>query len=136
MAEEIMVTNNNELSNNGDFGNGYFCTVDLSTEEGQNTALIALNGATPLKELADKPFLLKDIIQEGGIRAVSNTPCVNTYLISDKNKVYFSQSDGIARSAMRFIKFKPNAFGGGDGIMVKVGEQPTKNGTMKYIIPA
>lgn len=133
---EMAVYENNQLANSGNLGDGYFCTVDLNTEEGQNIALVALNGATPLKELGDTPFLMKDFIQEGGIRAVSGTPCVNTYIISDDNQVYFTQSDGIAKSVLRFAKFKPGAFGGGPGVMVKVGEQQTRGGTMKYIIPA
>lgn len=136
MAEELTVYDNNSMVASDSYGDGCFCTVDLNTEEGQNVALVALNGATPLKDLGDKPFLMKDIIQEPGTRAVSNTPCVNTYIISDKKKVYFTQSDGIARSVFRFMKFKKDAFGGGKGVMVKVGETPTKNGTMKFLIPA
>lgn len=134
MANEIVVANDNAMSMN--YGDGYFCTVDVNTDAGQNTVLVALNGATPLKDLGDKPFLMLDIIQEAGTRAVSGTPCVNTYLVSEKNKVYFTQSDGIARSALRFAKFKPHAFAGGDGVMVKVIEMPTKSGTMKCLVPA
>lgn len=136
MADEmILATDNNSISE-FNYGDGYFCTVDINTDEGQDTVLVALNGATPLKDLGDKPFMMLDFIQERGTRTVSNTPCINTYIVSENNKVYFTQSDGIATSVLRFAKFKPHVFCGGGGIKVQVIEMPTKNGTMKRLVPA
>ena len=78
--------------------NGYICTFDLSDKRNKLIVAKALNAATSLKDV-NEPFVIKGIVTTPGTRSQSGSSCTNTYLIRDDGSAYFSQSDGIARSA-------------------------------------
>ena len=77
---------------------GYICTFDLTDKRNKLIVAKALNAATSLKDV-NEPFIIKGIITTPGNRSQSGAACVNTYLVRDDGSAYFSQSDGIARSA-------------------------------------
>lgn len=145
----IEVANTNEIqTTDSDFNipAGYICTVDINTIDGKIKAANALNGATPLKNHVSEDFVLADVITTSGIRSVSNVPCTNTYLITDGGDVYFTQSDGVARSVKTLValfkgNFKNDVDENGEiknaiRVHVKCVEQPLNNGnTLKTLVP-
>lgn len=87
---------------------GMISTVDTSSVEGKVATINALNVAESLADYPDTPLDVVDIILKPGVHRaqdgrMDDTPCVNTYLITKDGKAYFSQSDGIARSAATII---------------------------------
>lgn len=59
----------------------------------------ALNNAESLNANDSWPIMVSDIVIVPGTRAVSGDACENVYLICEDGKAYFSQSNGIAKSA-------------------------------------
>lgn len=106
MTTELMEINEQPTSMQ-EIGSGMgamVSTVDTSTVEGKNAMLNALNAAVSLADFDNTPIDVCDIIMRPGVRKARDknqvdTPCVNTYLLSPDGHAYFSQSDGIARSA-------------------------------------
>lgn len=114
----------------------YFNTLDLNTVEGKKATINAVNNAGSLKDLVEVPINITGIITTAGIRkgrgGLPDVPCQNTYLIIDTGDAFFSQSDGIARSANMIAA----VFGAElkDGIAAKVAIKRLANGnTMKTI---
>lgn len=134
MTTEIVTANNTELATENDFAipTGYICTVDRSTVEGRITVANALSDAESLADLGDEHFTLTGIITTPGIRNRTGEVCVNTYLVSDDNHIYMSQSDGIRRSAAQIVGLFDGDFG--DGIEVAVVSKELKSGnTLKTL---
>lgn len=93
-----MTTEITKSDNTFDIPSGYICTLDLTETTNKMIVAKALNAATSLKDV-NEPFIIKGIVTTPGTRSQSNAACTNTYLIRDDGSAYFSQSDGIARSA-------------------------------------
>lgn len=99
MTNEITAVSAAAAETNERFRN----TLDLATIEGKKATVNALNNAVSLNDYNDTPITIVDIITCPGVRKGRNgqldTPCQNTYLIDNEGRAYFTQSDGIARSA-------------------------------------
>lgn len=99
MSNEITTVSAAASETNERFRN----TLNLSTVEGKKATVNALNNAMSLNDYNDTPLTIVDIITSPGVRKGRNgrpdTPCQNTYLIDVEGRAYFTQSDGIARSA-------------------------------------
>lgn len=88
-------------------------TLSLDSMESKIKVFNALNAATSLNDIKKgTSFNVVDVIQVPGIRKGRNgnndTPCHNTYLICDDDKVLFTQSDGIARSVKWAVSLFPD----------------------------
>lgn len=138
----IAKANTAEISENNvfDITDGYICTLDTNTDEGKIAIAKALNGANPLSKHTGEVFTLKGVITTPGERSVSGEKCVNTYLIADVDgteEVYFSQSDGVARSIRVIAALWGAQLKDGGTVEVKCIEQDLNNGrSMKTIVPA
>lgn len=99
MSNEIAAVSAAAANTNERFRN----TLDLATVEGKKATVNALNNAMSLNDYNDTPLNIVDIITSPGVRKGRNgrddTTCQNTYLIDVEGRAYFTQSDGIARSA-------------------------------------
>ena len=91
---------------------GAINTLNLDTFEGQVQTLNALNNAVSLKEAKDTVLDICDCITMPGVRKGRNgmpdTECTNVYLIDTSGTVWFSQSDGIARSVQQIATIRPD----------------------------
>lgn len=144
MANLAKTDNNNAIQNTSDFEipRGYICTLDITTIEGKMALATALNGAVSMRDMIDETLRVTNIVTTQGFRSRTGEECVNTYLICEDGTVYFSQSDGIARSVKVLValftdqntnKFI-NPVSQGVGFMVK--EQALQNGnTLKTVVP-
>lgn len=77
----------------------------------------ARNNATSLKSLGDTPINIVDVMTQVGVRTRSGNPCQNTYLFTDDGNVYFTQSNGIAKTVNELVdmvegNFKDNTTNG------------------------
>ena len=143
---DLVKTNNSQLNqaNVSDFQipRGYICTLDITTIEGKMDLATALNGAVSMRDQINKPLSVVNVVTTQGARARTGEECVNTYLICEDGTVYFSQSDGIARSVKVLVALFTdptsnefiNPVSQGVGFMVK--EQALQNGnTLKTVVP-
>lgn len=94
------------------------------------TIFNALNDAYSLADEAPDTIVLQGIIMKDGIRRARtqndvDTPCVDTYLVADDGTAYFTQSDGIARSARDMLALYGNDVA---GLVVRVVEKQLANG--------
>ena len=89
MSDEIMTTNATD---------DYFCTLSIDNKRDKLIVLKALNAATSLTDV-EGTFTIIGIMTTSGKRPNTNADCINTYLILEDGSAYFSQSDGIAKSA-------------------------------------
>ena len=143
---DLATTNNNQLAiqNGSDFEipRGYICTLDITNIKGKMQLATALNGAVTMKDKTDAPLRVTDVVTTQGVRSRSGEECVNTYLICDDGTVYFSQSDGIARSVKVLVALFTdpqtqrftNPVEQGIGFMVKEQNLPNGN-TLKTVVP-
>ena len=122
--------------------NGYICTLDTSNIKGKMQLANALNGAVSAKDVSNTTLRVTDIVTIQGARARTGEACTNTYLITEDGTVYFSQSDGIARSVKVLVALFTDPSTGrftnpveqGIGLMIK--EQTLPNGnTLKTMVP-
>lgn len=145
MANEIMATNEtNAIVDTNDFmiPNGYICTVDLSTLDGKLKLASAINGAVTMRDKVNETLHITDIVTTQGVRSRTGEVCTNSYLISEDGTVYFSQSDGIARSLKVLVAiFTDNTTGKftspvelGIGLQVRETVLPNGN-TLKTVVP-
>lgn len=146
MADEIIKTNSeNAIQGTSDFEipRGFICTLDITTIDGKMQLATALNGAVTMRDQTGVVLPVVNVVTTQGVRSRTGEECVNTYLICEDGTVYFSQSDGVARSVKVLValftnpethKFM-NPVEQGIGFMVK--EQTLQNGnTLKTIVPA
>lgn len=144
MANLAKTDNNNAIQNTSDFEipRGYICTLDITTIDGKMALATALNGAVSMRDMIGETLHVTNIVTTQGSRARTGEECVNTYLICEDGTVYFSQSDGIARSVKVLVALftdqNTNEFispvSQGVGFMVK--EQTLQNGnTLKTVVP-
>ena len=140
LSEELALRNNN--TNDFAIPRGYICTLDIKTVTGKMQLATALNGAVSMRDISDAVLRVTDFITTDGKRSRTEEPCTNTYLICDDGTVYFSQSDGIARSVKVLVGIftdpetkeftSPLEYGVG----VQVKEQELANGnTLKTLVP-
>ena len=141
----LATSNNTAIQNNNTFAipNGHICTFDVSTLQGKMTLAKALNGAVSMRDMTGKVIPVVDVVTTDGVRSRTGESCINTYLISEDGTVYFSQSDGIARS----VRILVGLFTDADtleftspaslGVGFLIQEQKLQNGnTLKNMIPA
>lgn len=116
-------------------------TLNMAEFEGKVATVNALSAALSLKDYGDAVMDVCDCIIMPGIRKGRNgmpdTDCSNTYVIDTSGQAWFSQSDGIARSAKTIAMMFPD-FGKSttDGCLhVKVLENHLPNGnTIKTLV--
>ena len=111
-------------------------TAQATVEDAADQYINAINNAVSLKDYSEVPLTLTGIITTPGSRkgrsGLPDVPCQNTYLICEDGRAYFSQSDGIARSANMIARFFADVLA--DGVAVKVAETKLDNGnTLKTI---
>lgn len=134
MSNELTTVSNNAIANTSDFNipTGFICTVDATTNEGRFTIANALSDAESLTELGEKHFKLVDVVTKPGVRTRTGETCVDVYLITDKKKIYMSQSTGIYRSVQTIVGLFNGDFG--EGIEVGVVAKTLKSGnTLKTL---
>jgi hypothetical protein len=122
---------------------GNICTIDLSDLEGTIKLATALNGSVSMKDKVGEILRVTDIVTVPGVRSRTGEACTNTHLICDDGTVYFTQSDGIARSVKVLLAAFTDKQTGrfispvSRGVGFKVMEQKLDNGnTLKTMIPA
>lgn len=142
-----LATNNNSnlvKANASDFQipRGYICTLDITTIAGKVQLAKALNGAISVADKINVPLRVTDVVTTQGVRSRTGEECVNTYLITEDGTVYFSQSDGIARSVKILVGIFTDANSNTfinpveAGIAFMIQEQKMANGnTLKTVIP-
>lgn len=122
---EIAPVSFDDISSNN---SGVINTINMDTMEGKVTTLNALNNAMSLKIAGNSVLCIKDCIIMPGTRKGRNgapdSECSNTYLIDTDGNAFFSQSDGIARSARMIAMMFPD-FG-----------KNTKDGCLKLYVDA
>lgn len=127
MTNEITTVSAAAAETNERFRN----TLDLATVEGKKATVNALNNAVSLSDYNDTPLTIVNIITSPGVRKGRNgqtdTPCQNTYLIDIEGRAYFTQSEGIARSANAILAmYKVEEIH--SGIPLKVSSAKLANG--------
>lgn len=123
MSDAIMNANNANAIN----------TISINDKMGKLRLANAINASVSLNDHIDEVFSLVDIVMVPGVRAINDTPCMNTYLCTADGEVFFSQSDGIARSAKFFADIFDGDFG--EGIPMKCIEEKLKGGrTLKKLV--
>lgn len=130
MTTAIATIDNND--NNAYTPNGFICTVNAETREGAIQVANALNDAKALNDMGDAHFLLAGVITAEGVRSRTGEICVNTYLIAADGNCYFTQSDGIRRSAEQIVALFNGDFGDGIEVAVSAKELPNGN-TLKTL---
>jgi hypothetical protein len=123
------------------FNKDYINTLSIDTFEGKIKAINALNNADSLKD-NKKPVKMVDCLQIPGIRKgrsdnQGDSPCINSYIFDADGKVYFTQSEGIARSLKMIAAITPNLGkdAAHDYLVVKVVSKETANGnTIKSLV--
>lgn len=143
---DLATTNNNgnAIQNTSDFNipQGHICTLDVTTIQGKMQLANALNGAITMSDKVGVPLRVVNVVTTPGARSRTGEACTNTYLICDDDTVYFSQSDGIARS----VKILVGLFTNPEtlefqnpvdlGIAFQIKEQKLNNGnTLKTVVP-
>lgn len=117
----------NELSTTINGTVGFVSSMKVETKRDKIVLAKALNAAQSLRECGDAPFEIIALIQQPGVRSQSGTECINTYLVKRDGTAYFSQSDGIKRSAQEIMGiFTPDEIA--EGIMVFVRSIPLDGG--------
>ena len=84
-------------------------TVDMSTEEGQDTVYDAITDAEPLNEHLEEPIALKDIVFQGVELTTEQGEIVTvarTILIDDKGKSFATVSETVIRDLHNLIDIK------------------------------
>lgn len=119
MSNELATTNNSNV--------GFVSSMKVESKRDKIILAKALNAAKSLRECGEEPFEIIALIQQKGIRAQSGTECVNTYLVKRDGTAFFSQSDGIKRSAQEIMGiFTPDEIA--EGLMVFVRSIPLDGG--------
>lgn len=144
MANLATTTNNQLATNDSNFEipRGYICTLDITNIKGKMQLATALNGAITMKDKVGEALRVTDIVTTQGARARTGEECVNTYLVCEDGTVYFSQSDGVARSVKVLVALFTDPETGrftnpveqGIGFMVKEQSLPNGN-TLKTVVP-
>lgn len=121
MNEENEQMNNtaNETAQNTADTYRYICTMDNSTFEGKRAIVNARNSALSLNGRGAEPLTVIGAYIVPGVRSQTGQKCANVYLFAKDGNTYFSQSQGIYRSALDIYDMFPD-FNAPDGITVAV----------------
>jgi len=144
MADLVKTESNVPVISGADFQipTGHICTIDMSTLDGKLAVAAALNGAVTMKDKVGEVLLVTNFVTTPGVRSRTGEACTNTYLECDDGTVYFTQSDGIARSVKVIVgafidqntgEFK-NPVELGVGVRIDSQELPNGN-TLKKAVP-
>ena len=119
---------------------GFICTIDMSTDDGRDKMLNALNGAAPLTRIpVGTEFDVVDVITMPGERKSRETgavnTCQNTYLLVRMDdgsvKPFVTQSDGIKRSINIIMTAYPSCHKSNtDCLTMAVKEENLANGNV------
>lgn len=144
MSNLATTDKNTGIQNTSDFEipRGYICTLDITTIEGKMQLATALNGAVSMRDKIGEPLRVTDVVTTQGQRSRTGAECINTYLICDDGTVYFSQSDGIARSVKVLVALFTDPETGlfmnpvEMGVGFEIREQTLQNlNTLKTVVP-
>ena len=109
-------------------------TFDDKTE---NAKLIfnATSNSDSLNDHMGEVIKLKGAFMTNGVRRGYNdapdTPCINTYIVDENNKSYFTQSKGIARDMTNLLTLFKGQI---EGLNITIGERKlADNRSIKFI---
>lgn len=88
----------------------HYATFDLDNIKNRVQVFNAHNSARSLKTIGDTPINIVNVLAEPGSRARSGNLCQNTYLFTDDNLVFFTQSSGIARTVNELVEMVQGDF--------------------------
>lgn len=119
-----------------------YSTLADASVENRVKALNAKNNAVPLNEHVGEPLHVVDVITTDGKRSARSnnpeTPCVNTYLISEDGTAYYSQSDGVSNNIKDILDLFPDC-NKPAGLIITCVERTLPNGnslkTLKVELP-
>lgn len=121
----------------------FYSSLTEDTTENKVKTVNAFNNAQSLKDFEGVVLDVCDVIQTSGVRKGRNgmpdSPCVNTYLLTSDGAAYYSQSDGVAKSAQMIASAFPGFDCDGTGCVqvVMVNTQlPNGNDYKKLTIVA
>ena len=86
--------------------------VTFATDDPKNRVRVfnAHNSAVSLKNIGDTPIKVVDVMAEPGKRARSEAVCQNTYLFTEDGRVFFTQSNGIAKTTNELVEMVQGDF--------------------------
>lgn len=128
-------------------GNENISTISEDSTENKLAVVEAVNAATSLNEFieengADTTFKVVDAFTMPGVRkgrgqGQTDTPCMNTYLITSDGQCLMTQSEGIYRSiAVILTAFPGFVVDGEKGMCVRVATKKLRSGnTIKSLVP-
>ena len=114
-------------------------TFGASVDEAKE-AYNAVNGAGYLHEgLMDTPIKVKHVLLERGERRSRETgelvACVNSYIVTDEGKAYFTQSSGIARGLASIARLVPDfRDANGEPISIAIHSKKLNNGNVMKVV--
>lgn len=121
-----LATLNNDL-----YTPSQYSTLNATTVEAKKIAANAANSARSLAQVEGQVLNVVGIITRPGVRrsraqGVPDSPCTNTYLVCEDGTAYFSQSEGVRRSADTFMQM--GLFDDGEVISMKLIANKMSNG--------
>lgn len=87
-----------------------YVTFDIAEPKNRVKVFNAHNTAVSLKNIGDTPIKVVDVMAEAGTRARSETVCQNTYLFTEDGRVFFTQSNGIAKTTNELVEMVQGDF--------------------------
>lgn len=126
MSDLSITTVNNDL-----YTPSQYSSIAADTIEAKKTAINAVNNAQSLSKHEGEQLDVVGVMTMPGVRrsrqaGVPDTPCTNTYLICSDGSAYFSQSEGVRRSADSFMQM--HLFDDGEVIPMKLVSNQMANG--------
>ena len=117
------------------------CSLDMSTDEGKDTALYMFSASESLADYPeDTPLQVIGLVLVPGTRRPRDggapQACTNTYVLCDDGTCYMSQSAGIADSAEKVLLAYPDCKASRGGIALQVMSRQLRSGnTIKRLVP-
>lgn len=138
-----MTTENTQLAtiDNEPTARQLLCSLDMSTDEGKDTALYMFNAAESLADVPEgQPLQVIGLVLVPGSRRPRDggapQPCTNTYVLCQDGSCYMSQSAGVADSAEKVLLAYPDCKADRGGMTMCVMSRALRNGnTIKRLVP-
>lgn len=116
-----------------------YCSINLdSTENKKKVFKISEKADGVVRDILDKPFMLKDVFIQKYEKVDDSTGEVvtktRTILIDDKGKSYASASKGLFNSLLKMFALLGMPDTWDEPIEVKIQETPINNGGKTYVV--
>lgn len=126
MSDLSITTVNNDL-----YTPSQYSTIAADTLEAKKVAINAVNNAQSLSQHEGETLNVIGVMTMPGVRksrqqGMPDSPCTNTYLVCADGSAYFSQSEGVRRSADSFMQM--NLFSDGEVVPMKLVSTQMSNG--------